>query len=616
MFQRHLHAVAALLTALAPFAGLSALDITGNGGSGFTIVLPASPLPTEEYAAGELREGIRKVSGADLPIVRAEEFAGPAIFIRTVEGPKDAISLRTADGSLELSGSAPGGVIYVVYEFLEKYCGIRWWTSWETFIPDRPVISVPDDLDEFFAPPIYEREIFYQNVNQHPDFASHLRCNGSSNHLPEEMGGHYDLIGFVHTFNYFIPRSEYLDEHPEYFEEIDGRRPGLPPEKDGAKHPTGNFGQLCPTNPEVQKLVTERVLEMLRAAKDPRLISVSQNDNRDYCRCSVCTASAEAAGGSWAAPLLELVNHVADAVAVEFPDVKVETLAYQYTRKPPENVRIADNVIIRLCSIECDFSKPLFDDANAAFRDDMEGWSRIAPELAVWNYVTNFHNYLTPQPNLRAQKLDTEFFASNHVTMLFQQGDYQSGCKAGDFVAMRAWILAKQAWDPSLEQEALMDEFLRGYYGEAAAELLKEYISIFDDEIDKFGKHYGCYSFNTLSWLSPEAVAAAFALKERILAAADADIPEARFLAAFQPLQTVYIERMLGDKDARAALCAALGRPLPEGDEFITMTEDYIRMLAALETDYFCEDWGGHHRLSDMSEMMRARAAELAKGSE
>ena len=35
-------------------------------------------------------------------------------------------------------------------------------------------------------------------------------------------------------------------------------------------------------------------------------------------------------------PVLQLVNHVAEAVEKEFPDKIVETLAYQWTRKPPK----------------------------------------------------------------------------------------------------------------------------------------------------------------------------------------------------------------------------------------------------------------------------------------
>ena len=42
---------------------------------------------------------------------------------------------------------------------------------------------------------------------------------------------------------------------------------------------------------------------------------------------------------------------VADEVAKRYPDKVVETLAYQYTRKPPKHTRVRPNVMPCLCSI-------------------------------------------------------------------------------------------------------------------------------------------------------------------------------------------------------------------------------------------------------------------------
>ena len=71
-------------------------------------------------------------------------------------------------------------------------------------------------------------------------------------------------------------------------------------------------------------------------------------------------------------------------------------------------------MLVRLCSIEANFSKPLSSEANQSFGDDLRGWNAIAPNLFIWNYVTNFANYLIPHPNMRpladALSLDREGF--------------------------------------------------------------------------------------------------------------------------------------------------------------------------------------------------------------
>ena len=51
----------------------------------------------------------------------------------------------------------------------------------------------------------------------------------------------------------------------------------------------------------------------------------------------------------------------------EFPQVAVDTFAYQYTRRPPKTIRPRPNVIVRLCSFECNFREPLDHPSNAAF---------------------------------------------------------------------------------------------------------------------------------------------------------------------------------------------------------------------------------------------------------
>ena len=79
--------------------------------------------------------------------------------------------------------------------------------------------------------------------------------------------------------------------------------------------------------------------------------------------------------GSAAAPMLRAVNAVADAIADEFPRVLVDTLAYRYTRAPPNATRPRANVVVRLCSIECNFAAPFTDASNAAWQRDLRGVS-------------------------------------------------------------------------------------------------------------------------------------------------------------------------------------------------------------------------------------------------
>jgi hypothetical protein len=192
---------------------------------------------------------------------------------------------------------------------------------------------------------------------------------------------------------------------------------------------------------------------------------------------------------------------VAEDIEKEFPHITIDTLAYQYTRKPPRITRPRPNVIVRLCSIECSFSKSLDDPRNQAFLDDLRGWSKVAGRLFVWDYTTNFAHYIQPHPNYRVLAPNIRLFVGNNVRGIFEQGAYQSW--GAEMAEMRAWLLAKHLWNPSLDQAELRREFLAGYYGPMAGQVAR-YLSLLEQTIDRSGDDLGCYSPPDAKFLSLE----------------------------------------------------------------------------------------------------------------
>ena len=491
-------ALSLLLPAAAALAA-EPIALTSDGKSEYTIVIPAEADAVVETAARELQEHLTEATGATLPIAKESDVSAdaPAILIgpcrRTGEllpdlnmeklGP-DGIVMKTVGKQLLLTGRPPRGVLYAVYVFLEDVVGCRWWTSKERFIPNRPTLQVPPQ-DVTYSPKLRIRSAYYRDAFDGV-FAARLKLNGNAHHVPPEYGGHNRFCMFVHTFFPLLPPEKYFDEHPEWYSEIDGKR-------------RWERAQLCLTNEEMRKELVRNALERLRNAPDANLISISQNDWHGACQCAKCKAVAEEEG-SEAGPLLRFVNAVAADIEKEFPNVLVETLAYQYTRKPPKLVRPRENVVVRLCSIECSFVQPLAKgDQNEAFRSDIEGWSKVAGQLFVWDYVTNFSNYILPHANMRVLKPNIDFFVDHNVIALFEQGDAQSG--VGDFVALRAWLLAHLMWNPTLDDRALIEEFLNGYYGAAGPHLLA-YLDRIHDAAERSGVYLRCFMPDTSRWLT------------------------------------------------------------------------------------------------------------------
>lgn len=525
------------LTTLLIGIGLTVLSLRGaeaflaeQGTSRYAVRVAENATPAEKNAAAELIRYLEAICGSPPRSGEAPHviYVGPGPEARRLLPDldfdaleADEIVLRTVGDDLVLAGGRPRGTLYAVWEFLEKL-GVRWWTSSESTVPQLERLALPQ-LNLRYAPPIRDRNAMLCDVASHPEFGVKLRLNGFNTTVGPEWGGNHSPLGFVHTIGKLIPAEEYFEPHPEYFALVDGRR--VP-------------DQLCLSQPEVRHLLVEKSLEWLRSADNPTVISVSQNDNYHYCRCPECVAF-DAREGSPAGLMIDTVNQVAAAVEPEFPGVLVETLAYQYTRQAPKTVRPRGNVLVRLCSIECDFGRPLDDPANADFYRDLEEWSRIAPQLAVWDYVSNFGNYLVPHPNLPVLGPNLRLFAAHQVVSVLEQGDYQSP-RTGELSALKTWVLSKLLWNPEADAGELVAEFLHGYYG-AAAPQLAEYLEILESELAASGAALPCYHYAANFLSTPGMIRCAAAFDRAEAAVAEDPVELERVRLARLPLDFALI---------------------------------------------------------------------------
>ncbi|MDR0699970.1 MAG: DUF4838 domain-containing protein [Tannerella sp.] len=493
------------------------LTLSKNGKTNYSIVLPDSPKAVESTAAKELKAHLDEITGADFTIVNESNAnnSKPQFIVgnsrRTkallpqVDADKlsyDGIVIETVGKNIILLGHPIRGTLYAVNTFLEDAAGVRWWTSTESFIPKNSKLTVPK-LHVNYAPRLIYRESHYKDAYHDERFASRMKCNGdyasigNLASISPEYGGHHKFQYFAHSFYHILPPKTYFDEHPEWYSLIDGKR-------------TFKNAQLCLSNESMRKQFIANALDTLRKNPGADILSVSQNDCPGPCQCDACQAIVREEGNE-AGPVIRFVNHVAEAVEKEFPDVWVETLAYWYALKAPRKVKPRKNVLIRLCPIGSSFSQTMSEgEQNKPFREDLEAWSKISNRLFIWDYVTNFQSSLLPHPNIHTLADNIRYFVKNNTVGLFEQGDVY--CDAGDFVRMRNWIISRLMWNPELDENQLIDEFLAGYYGEKAAPYLRKYWDLLTDECKKSGVYLRCYMLTTAGWLSIPAYAEAAGL--------------------------------------------------------------------------------------------------------
>ena len=496
-----------LSVALLGLAGCATLAEKGR--SDWRIVVATNAAPAERYAAEELQRYLERISGARLAIATdAEPAAAREIIVgksSRLAGLKPALDfaklgsdgfvLRSDARRIVIAGGSPRGTLYGVYALLEDQFGVRWFAPDCEMVPKRARLNVPR-LDVTQTPALEYREVFWSSALHNADFAARLRLNGSHCRLTERHGGRFvSYYPFVHSFDLLVP-PELFKTHPEYFPEIKGVR------KSG-------YVQRCLANPDVIKMSIAKVRQWIKEHPEASVISVSQNDTFNQCQCATCQALDDAEG-SPAASLIKFVNTIADAIAAEHPNVRIDTLAYQYTRQPPKTLKPSPNVIIRLCSIECCFAHPLDgcpSTANQKFLADIAAWQPIAPRLYIWDYTTDFANYQQPFPNFAALQANVRCFVAHGVKGLFEQGNYSAG-GAGEMEPLRAYLLAKLLWNPDADVPALTREFLAAYYG-PAADALARYVDLMQQQVATTNVHAHIFDSPKAKYLKKDFLAAA-----------------------------------------------------------------------------------------------------------
>ncbi len=451
----------------------SGVRLFNDGKSAYTIVLSADASTSEQTAAKELQQYIQQASGALLPISDDLDAKGPIIYVgfndkvaaitgeKAPEADYEGFTCRTKGKDILIWGGSQRGTMYGVFDFLEKQLGIKWFTTSYTVVPTRSSLRLKR-MDYSDKPFIKYRYSNYA-VAGNPVWKAHNRENMDWGVVSNAYG---NLEGYwsAHTMGQLVPPEEFFGTHPEYFCLRDGKR-------------YGGYGQLCLTNPDVLEICKTRLAKVMRENPLYRIYSLSQNDNDRYCECERCKAIEDRYGGQHSGLILWFVNQVADAVKDEFPDKYVGTFAYWYTRKPPVGITPRDNVVIRLCSIECCFAHPLEDEncpQNQDFMQDIHTWSNLAPHLFIWDYIVDYAQFPAPWPNFQVLGPNIRTFGENKAIGVFEEAQYQSG--GGEFDEMKAWVVDKLLWNPDLDVDSLVREFIDGYYGNAAPKVLEYYL--------------------------------------------------------------------------------------------------------------------------------------------
>jgi len=383
---------------------------------------------------------------------------------------------------------------YAVHDFLERFCGVRWFGPGETglVVPTRRTLTVkPRNIRRRPAlgyrdsSPMYPtgmtRAIYGDPSHREMDlFWARLRAGGKPYSANHSFYGYYDRFWRKNPKNPGAFESPHLDWFARGYK-------GKPP-------------QMCYSNPKfIQQVVRDArnyfdgkgLKPGAKAAGD--FFALVPMDNNHWCQCPKCQTQMNRdqetnqhfSTGFASDYFFGFANQVARQIQKSHPGKFLSTLAYYDYAYYPAHTRLAPNLSVQMCLHVRNWWAPSME------RNDMKIYrSWVSKEkdrpLYLWLY------YCFPYEKGRRGGWGAfpGFFAHTAARQIkmFARDGIRGAFLNGLGEQVDTYVTFKLFDDPSLDIDAVLDDFFARYYGAAAEPMKRLYLRI--EEIYSNPKNY------------------------------------------------------------------------------------------------------------------------------
>ena len=498
--------------------------LTRERGPVATIVLAAEPTRSAQFAAAELQYHVQKITGATLPIASedtevkgarilvGESKAEAALGVRSADLKSQEYLIRCGPNAIVLMGrdkddrgkmdyndaqtfpdfDVEQGTCYAVYDFLEKFCDVRWYLPTELGIvhPTTDTLIVKGrNIRRSPAMRWRSQSVGYQipadlcgdNIKgKEPTpvlpwreqmlWWHRLRLGGEAYSLNHSFYGYYD---------------RFLKDHPNWF----------------AQGYTGKPPQLCFTHPELIQQAVQGARGFFDGKGSKAGAQAAGNyfglvpmDNGAWCKCDRCRPlwldqSVRAPGQFTNDKASDYVFGFANAVAREVqntrPDRWLAVLAYADYAYPPSKEKMEPNVSVQMCFHARNIESPSLQENDLRVLQAWVADSKERPKY-LWLYYC-FPSLVATQQQFRCFP---GFFAHTVVKKmaLYHQAGVRGIYYEPSYLAdmrrsvrldqLECYLTWKPADDPKLNGDRLIDEFFARYYGAAAKPMREFYCKV------------------------------------------------------------------------------------------------------------------------------------------
>ncbi len=484
---------------------VSELLIAGNDISTYDIVV-ADPqegfyaYENYHYASRQLRNFIKAAMGYELNITYTPYAQHHIYLVHDASGAhgKEAYTWRIDEkGDFYMIGGYQRGNMYAVMDFAKEYLGMRVWEyGCDDFLPQGKV-SVPAGLDYTYDP-----QFTYRCVNTLRWSCGTWDEDAAFLFVSNKVNSHTNNVMLLNPKYGYGDGNVWVNAHS--FEYIFGIS--------AAQQPC-----LAPSNWTNHQIAINWCCDLVRdratwennsyiVGVTMTRLSVSWNDNENYCWCSECKAIYQEEK-SVAGTIVRFNNIVSENVRAIWPEMEIYFIAYGSARIPPVVTKPNKGLVVAYCWNGCNNHTYGSDDCsdygntmgftNWEERYYFEYWCEIADRIFLWYYAYNFYYFIAPCPNILNIREDFRYLAEHGVDGIYYEGNYGGANRALTFEPIRDYLAAQCMWNPYMSEgefDQTLNEFLEYAYGEGW-EYIKEYLYMADEA----GNQAGCFT-NNYDW--------------------------------------------------------------------------------------------------------------------
>jgi hypothetical protein len=582
MMQRKSNRILFLLSAALTFCLLNtvnALEIVRDGKATATIVVASDAKKELKDAVKVLHDCLKESSGADLNIANTAPQTGNLIYIGP--GPwveEFKVKQKDLDGdgfeilfpdarSILILGPTQWGTEFGIYEFLERYVGVRWLIPGPdgTHIPKHATIDVPA-----------------AKVRQAPVFLLRLWSGLSKDQrklwlrTARMPWRRHKRIAFHHALSKLLPFKDYGKDHPEFYPLLKSKK----------RWSGRGCVEFCFSDPGCIEEAAKVIIK--RFDKDPLLRTASFGVNGSgaggWCKCEACTAKYVGRKNSlgrdnFSDVYYEWCGRVIDLVLKKYPDAQFGCLAYNHVFAPPEKAKVHPKLIPFICMDRMQWIDPKRREAGHAFN---ELWRKHSPVLGWYDYIYG-RAYQVPRVYFHLMAETYRYARDNGVLYCYAEAYPPKNFEWGE--GPKLYIASRLLWNPDLDVDAVLRDWYAAFAGKDAADDLAEYYRHWEDfwtrrvpQTPWFGKtdpqnyrrkHYLNFTRNDyLDIVTFEEMAKCRRLLESALSKAHTKKQRARvqlLLNAFEDSETKVFFNYLGNaKSPEKAILTVLQKDIPE----------------------------------------------------